>query len=212
MALVASGLGLPDRDYYTQTDEKSARIREQYAAYIQQLLSLAGESPDKTKTDAAAILKIETNLAVASLTRVELRDPHSSYHMQTLAELQTLVPSIDWSTYFKVQGVPDVPRLNVSQPAFMKAVEAELTTESVPALRAYLRFHLLSAAAPHLAQPFVQSNFDFYSKTLRGVPAMPPRWKTCTRAVDRNLGEALDGIRPPHLLRGHKGEDAAHDS
>jgi putative endopeptidase len=73
----------------------------------------------------------------------------------------------------------------------MKAVEAELSTEDLAALRAYLRFHLLTAAAPYLAHPFEQTNFDFYSKTLRGIPVMPPRWKTCTRAVDRNLGEAL---------------------
>jgi putative endopeptidase len=191
VALEAGGLGLPDRDYYTKTDEKSVKIREQYAAYIQQLLSLAGESAEQAKADADATLKIETALAKASLTRVERRDPHNAYHMETISELEKLAPSIDWPLYFKVQGAPDVTRLNVSQPAFMKAVEAELTTEDVPALRSYLRFHLLSAAAPYLAHPFEQAGFDFNSKTMRGVPAMPPRWKTCTRAVDRNLGEAL---------------------
>jgi putative endopeptidase len=187
----AGGLGLPDRDYYLKTDDKSVKIREQYVAYIQQLLSLTGEPAEKTKADAAAILRIETALAKASLTRVELRDPHSIYHMMTVAELAKLAPSIDWPLYFSTQGAPGVTKLNVSQPAFMKAVEAELATEDVAALRAYLRFHLLTSAAPYLAHPFEQTNFDFYSKTLRGVPVMPPRWKTCTRAVDRNLGEAL---------------------
>ncbi len=187
----AGGLGLPDRDYYLKTDDKSVKIREQYVAYIQQLLSLAGEPAEKTKADAAAILHIETALAKASLTRVELRDPHSIYHMMTVAELAKLAPSIDWPLYFSTQGAPGVTKLNVSQPAFMKAVEAELATEDVAALRAYLRFHLLTSAATYLAHPFEQTNFDFYSKTLRGVPVMPPRWKTCTRAVDRNLGEAL---------------------
>jgi len=187
----AGGLGLPDRDYYLKTDDKSVKIREQYVAYIQQLLSLAGEPAEKTKADAAAILRIETALAKASLTRVERRDPHNIYHMMTVAELAKLAPSIDWPLYFNTQGAPGVTRLNVSQPAFMKAVEAELATEDVAALRAYLRFHLLTSTAPYLAHPFEQTNFDFYSKTLRGVPVMPPRWKTCTRAVDRNLGEAL---------------------
>jgi len=187
----AGGLGLPDRDYYLKTDDKSVKIREQYVAYIQQLLSLAGEPAEKTKADAAAILRVETALAKASLTRVELRDPHNTYHMMTVAELAKLAPSIDWPLYFSTQGAPGVAKLNVSQPAFMKAVEAELATEDVAALRAYLRFHLLTSAAPYLAHPFEQTNFDFYSKTLRGVPVMPPRWKTCTRAVDRNLGEAL---------------------
>jgi endothelin-converting enzyme/putative endopeptidase len=191
VALEAGGLGLPDRDYYTKTDDKSAKIREQYSAYIQQLLSLAGESAQQSKADANATLKIETSLAMASLTRVERRDPHNTYHKETISELEKLTPSIDWPLYFKAQGAPDVSKLNVSQPAFMKAVEAELATEDVSGLRGYLRFHLLSAAAPYLAHPFEQASFDFNSKTLRGVPAMPPRWKTCTRAVDRNLGEAL---------------------
>ncbi|HEY1744454.1 MAG TPA: M13 family metallopeptidase [Granulicella sp.] len=187
----AGGLGLPDRDYYLKTDDKSIKIREQYVAYIQQLLSLTGEPAEKTKADADAILRMETALAKASLTRVERRDPHNTYHMMTVSELAKLAPSIDWPLYFSTQGAPGVTKLNVSQPAFMKAVEAELATEDVAALRAYLRFHLLASAAPYLAHPFEQTNFDFYSKTLRGVPVMPPRWKTCTRAVDRNLGEAL---------------------
>ena len=189
--LGAGGLGLPDRDYYTKTDEKSVKLREQYAAYIARLLGLTGESAEQAKADAEATLKIETVLAKASLTRVERRDPHKTYHMETIAELGKLAPSIDWPLYFKVQGAPGVASVNVAQPEFMKAVEAELGTEDLGALKGYLRFHLLTAAAPYLAHPYEQANFDFYSKTLRGVPAMPPRWKTCTRVVDRSLGEAL---------------------
>jgi putative endopeptidase len=189
--LGAGGLGLPDRDYYTKTDPKSVKIREQYVAYIQQLLALTGETAEQSKADADATLKIETALATASLTRVERRDPHKTYHMETVAELSKLTPSIDWPVYFKNQGAPALEKLNVSQPEFMKAVEKELTTEDVAALRGYIRFHLVTAVAGTLAHPFEQASFDFYSKTLRGVPAMPPRWKTCTRAVDRNLGEAL---------------------
>jgi putative endopeptidase len=189
--LAAGGLALPDRDYYTKTDPKSVKIREQYAAYIQHLLALAGEGADQAKADADATLRIETALAKASLTRVQRRDPHNTYHMESIEELAKIAPSIDWPLYFKVQGAPGVAKLNVSQPEFIKAVEAELSTEDVPALRGYLRFHLLTAAATYLAHPYEQASFDFFSSTLRGVPAMPPRWKTCTRAVDRNLGEAL---------------------
>jgi len=189
--LGAGGLGLPDRDYYTKDDAKSVKLREQYAAYIAQLLTMSGESEKRAKAEAASILRIETALAKASLTRVERRDPHKTYHMMTVAELHGLAPAIDWPEYFKVQGAPGVAKLNVSQPEFVKAVQAELTAEPVDDLRAYLRFHLLSAAAPYLAHPYEQASFDFYSKTLRGVQQMPPRWKTCTRAVDRNLGEAL---------------------
>jgi endothelin-converting enzyme/putative endopeptidase len=189
--LGAGGLGLPDRDYYTKTDPKSVKLREQYVAYVAQMLAMSGETEAQAKADAASILRIETALAKASLTRVDRRDPHKTYHMMTVAELHGLAPAIDWPEYFKVQGAPGVAKLNVSQPEFVKAVETEVATEPVDDLRAYLRFHLLTSAAPYLAHPYEQANFDFYSKTLRGVQQMPPRWKTCTRAVDRNLGEAL---------------------
>ena len=189
--LRAGGLGLPDRDYYLKTDARSVKLRDQYLAYVQQMLALAGEPADKAKTDADAIMRIETALAKASLTRVERRDPHKTYHFMTVAELSQLTPAIDWPQYFKVQGAPNVAKLNVSQPEFMKAVQQELTTEPLAALKAYLKFHLITASAPYLAHNIEQVNFDFYSKTLRGVDVEPPRWKTCVRAVDRNLGEAL---------------------
>ena len=189
--LAARGLGLPDRDYYLKTDAKSVTLREQYVAYIEKLLTLSGESPEQAKADAEATLRIETVLAKASLTRVERRNPHNTYHMMTMAELGQIAPAFNWPRYFALQGAPGVAKLNVSQPEFMKAVQAQVANEPMDALRGYLRFHLMTAAAPFLAHPFEQADFDFYSKTLRGVPVMPERWKTCTRAVDRNLGEAL---------------------
>jgi putative endopeptidase len=189
--LRAGGLGLPDRDYYLKTDPKSVKLREQYVAYIEQLLKLGGESAEQAKADADSTLRIETALAKASLTRVQRRDPHNTYHMMTVAELGQIAPAFDWPHYFSEQGVPSITKLNVSQPEFMKAVQAELTSEPIEALRGYLRFHLLTSAAPYLSHEFEEADFDFYSKTLRGTPSMPPRWKTCTRAVDRNLGEAL---------------------
>ena len=189
--LRAGGLGLPDRDYYLKTDPKSVKLREQYVAYIEQLLKLSGESAEQAKADADSTLRIETALAKASLTRVQRRDPHNTYHMMTVSELGQIAPAFDWPHYFSAQGVPTITKLNVSQPEFMKAVQAELTSEPVEALRGYLRFHLLTSAAPYLSHEFEEADFDFYSKTLRGTPSMPPRWKTCTRAVDRNLGEAL---------------------
>jgi endothelin-converting enzyme/putative endopeptidase len=189
--LGAGGLGLPDRDYYLKTDAKSVKLREQYSDYIAQLLTLGGEPAVQAHTDAASILHIETELAKASLTRVQERDPHNLYHMMALADVEKLAPAMNWGDYFKEQGAAGLAKLNVSQPAFLKALQAELSTEDVAALRAYLRFHLLSGMSPNLAGPFEQAYFGFYSTTLRGVPAMPPRWKVCTRAVDRNLGEAL---------------------
>jgi endothelin-converting enzyme/putative endopeptidase len=189
--LGSGGLGLPDRDYYLKTDPKSETLRQQYTAYIAKILAMVGEQPDQAKADAASILRIETALAKATLSRVDRRDPHKTYHKMTVAELQSLAPAIDWATFFKTQGVADLQSLNVTQPEFMKALDTELSTEPVADLQAYIRFHVTSSLAPYLASPFEQAQFDFYSTTLRGVPAMPPRWKQCTRATDRALGEAV---------------------
>ncbi len=191
VAVDAGGLGLPDRDYYLKSDPHSITLREQYVAFIEKLLGLAGTPAAAAKHDAAAILRIETALATASLTRVDRRDPHKVYHLLTVAQLAQLTPAVDWPAYFAAQGASTTATLNVSQPEFMKAVQAELAAEPLEDLRAYLRFHLLAGAAPSLAHPYAQANFDFFATTLRGVKAMPPRWKTCTRAVDGNLGEAL---------------------
>ena len=190
VAVGAGGLGLPDRDYYLKTDPKSERIRREYTNYVERLFQLVGESHQQSEEDARSTLRIETELARASLTRVELRDPHNTYHVMTLDQLQSLAPAIDWKNYFLTQGAGLVESLNVAQPAFLKAVQSELVSEPISALRAYLSFHAITAAAPYLAQPFAQAYFEFYSATLRGVPEPPPRWKTCTRGVDRALGEA----------------------
>ena len=198
------GLGLPDRDYYTKTDDKSVKIRAQYAEYMQQLLGLAGETADQAKADADAVLRIETALARASLTRVERRDPYKTYHMETIEDLGKQAPSIDWADYFKVQGCAWCGRRAEREPTgvYEGEFESELTQlrKMWPRCRAYLRFHLpplLTAAAPRtLRITFEQVNFDFFSKTLRSVPAMPPamedvlrgRWTaTWARRWDRSL-------------------------
>jgi putative endopeptidase len=187
----AGGLGLPDRDYYLKNDPRSVEIRVKYAAYIQQMLVLTGEPAAQAGTDAQAILKIETALATASLSRVAMRDPYKTYHKMTVEQLGALTPAILWPAYFRGQGAPGLEKLNVSQPDFMKALNVELTTEPVDSLKAYLRFHLVTAVAPILASPFETANFDFFNGYLRGTKQMPPRWKTCVRQVDRSLGEAL---------------------
>ena len=187
----AGGLGLPDRDYYTKTDTKSVEIRAKYTAYIAQLFTLAGESEAKAAADAADVLRIETALATASLTRVERRDPYKSFHKMSVADLTALNPTIDWKSFFAQRGLTNLSTVNVSQPTFQKAVDSELKTESVEALKSYLRFHLLVAAAPSLSKPFETAAFDFSSRYLRGVQQPPPRWKRCVRTVDRTLGEAL---------------------
>ncbi len=187
----AGGLGLPDRDYYLKSDPKSVATRAKYAEYIARLMVLTGETPEQAAADAAAVLKIETALAKASLSRVDQRDPYKTFHKMTVAQLGALTPAVQWDSFFAVQGVPGLAAVNVAQPEFQKAVDVELTTEPVESLKAYLRFHLVASAAPVLSSPFATADFDFYRGYLRGAKEQPPRWKQCVRAVDQQLGEAL---------------------
>jgi putative endopeptidase len=191
VAVDVGGLGLPDRDYYLKSDEKSIDTRAKYVAYVGQLFTLSGETAAQASGDAAAVLKIETALAKASLSNVDRRDPYKIFHKMNVAQLNTAAPVIDWARYFEVQGVPGLTTLNLGEPEFQKAVDAELLNEPVEALKAYLRFHLVSVAAPGLSEPFRKADFDFYRKYLRGTEEPPERWKTCVHSVDMHLGEAM---------------------
>lgn len=187
----AGGLGLPDRDYYTKDDEKSRTLREKYLAHIARLFTLAGDTPEQASARAGQVMAIETALAKASLTRVEQRDPHRIFNKVDARGLQALTPHFDWQAYLDVLGLSALDTFNVTQPAFFQALDTQLQADSLDAIRTYLRWHVLHANADSLSSVFVQEDFDFYSKTLRGVPELKPRWKRCVALVDDQLGEAL---------------------
>jgi putative endopeptidase len=136
-------------------------------------------------------MSIETALAKASRTRVELRDPEKNYNMMTLADMKTLTPDWPWETYLHDIGAPPLEQINVRQPEFFKAVNEQLSSVSLPEWKIYLRWHVIHGAAPALPDKFVQENFDFYERKLAGTKEMLPRWKRCAQSTDRNLGEAL---------------------
>ena len=187
----AGGLSLPDRDYYTKTDEKSKKTREQYEAHVAKMLELTGESKAEAMKDAKTVLRIETALAKASLTRVERRDPYNLYHKMSPEKLAELTPSFNWKTYLTKSGLTSVKTMNVTEPKFFKALNTEIKTVPLSDWKAYLRWHAVHSRAPYLSSAFVDENFNFFSKTLRGVKQLQPRWKRCVRLVDRDLGEAL---------------------
>ena len=190
----AGGLGLPDRDYYVKTDARSQQIRQQYLEHVQKMFQLLGEPADLAKTHAQTVMDIETALAKASLTRVEQRDPYKLFHKVTAAQLQAWTPSFRWADYFSTAQVPDTSVINVTEPAFYKEVQALLKSRSIAAWQTYLRWHALHSKAPYLSSAFVNANFDFYGKRLRGTEQLPPRWKRCVRQVDGDLGEALGQV------------------
>jgi putative endopeptidase len=186
-----SGLGMPDRDYYLRDEPRFKDTREKYIAYINKMLTLAGSSDADAATATAAIMKIETALAQAHLSRVELRDPKVEDNPMTFARLKTLAPHFDWDSEFSTLNVTTQGHLNVDQPKLLQALDAMLTSTPVENWRAYLRWQVLNAEAPYLPTPFVDASFAFRGTALTGAKEQRPRWQRCVIATDNMLGEAL---------------------
>jgi putative endopeptidase len=125
------------------------------------------------------------------MSRVERRDPSKIYHVMTIAEVQQLTPAYNWKTYLDGIGMGEVPSINISSPGYLQAMNAELTSEPLAALKSYLRWHQLHKAAPYLSKAFDNENFDFFSRTLQGQKEQQPHWKRCTALTDSALGEAV---------------------
>src|ERR1700691_5170740 len=187
----AGGLGLPDRDYYTKSDPKSVELRQKYLSHVQRMFELLGDTPDTAQREAASVMAMETALAKASLTRVERREPHNLYHKVDLPQLQALSPGFDWTVYLKQAGLGGENTFNVTEPAFYKELSNQLPTARLDDIKNYLRWHTVHSAAPFLSSVFVNEDFDFFSKTLRGVPQLRPRWKRCVGLGDLQLCGAL---------------------
>ncbi|MET0290072.1 MAG: M13-type metalloendopeptidase, partial [Pseudoxanthomonas sp.] len=183
------GLGLPEKGYYF--DEDKAQIRQDYQAYIARLLQLSGTEAAQAQAQAKAVLDFETRLAKTSLSRIELRDPAKRYNPVNAMEANGITPHFDWIAFFDTVKVPAANKFSLAQPDFFRTLDAMLTDVPVETWQAYLRFHTVDEAAPYLAKPFEQANFDFYAKTLRGQQEMLPRWKRTLEAVNDGMGEAL---------------------
>jgi putative endopeptidase len=188
------GLGLPDRDYYTKTDDKSKQIRQQYEEHVAKMLALTGDDDAKAATEAKAIVELETKLADASLTRVERRDPEKTYHKMSRSDLRTLTPNWSWEDYFQEIGYTNIDSVDVSAPKFFETVSQAFKETSLETWKTYLRWHLVNSTAPYLSDPFVDENFNFNGRVLQGTTELLPRWKRCVSATDRQLGEALGQI------------------
>jgi putative endopeptidase len=187
----AGGLGLPDRDYYANSDAKSRDIQARYRAHVARMLELLGDRPEEARSRAARIYDIEHVLALASLTRVDRRDPYKLFHKVDRKGLQALMPQFGWDQYLRGLGLGSLQAFNVTEPAFFRELQNQLHANSLEDLKHYLRWHLVHATAPYLHKAAVDENFAFFSQGLRGVPQLRPRWKRCVTMVDIQLGEAL---------------------
>ena len=184
------GLGLPDRDHYLRDDEQSQKLRAFYQGHVERMLALAGLSAAEAKQGAVDVLHLETELAKASKTRVERRDPKGMFNRVSVARLRELTPAFDWNAYLKTLSVPASGELNVTAPHFLEGVQGVLKRESPAAWRAYLAWHVVRSTARTLSQPFVDEAFAL-EQVLTGQAEQKARWRRCVAATDAALPDLL---------------------
>jgi putative endopeptidase len=185
------GLTLPNRDYYTKDDAKSVETRAKFVEYMTNMFKLLGDTPEAAAAHAAKVLEVQTRLAKASLSPVELRNPNLRYNKIALAAAQELTPNLSWASYMAARGVTPEKDLNIAPPKFFQEVNSMIADVSVEDWKTYLRWMTINAAAPALPKAFVDENFNFFGKYLTGLKEQQPRWKICVQNADGHLGEAL---------------------
>lgn len=188
------GLGLPDRDYYTKTDKRSVELRRKYVLHVQRMFQLLGHGAKKAAQAARAVMRIETRLAKASSTQVELRDPEANYHKMCNCAFERLTPHFPMRRYLADLGCAHVTEVNVGQPAFLKAFDRLVDQTSMADLKTYMRWHLINAFGGALSSAFVNEKFDFFGRTLQGSKELLPRWKRMVEATSGSLGEAVGEV------------------
>lgn len=185
------GLGMPDRDYYlNDTDAKLKSVRDKYLAHVEKMLALSGDK-DAAK-HAADVLALETALAKAQWSKVELRDPVKAYNKIAINKLDALTPGYNWAGYFNALGVSGkIKYVIVAQPSYLTALNQQLQTTPLDVWKTYFKWHLLRSSARQLSQPFVDESFAFNGATLRGAKVQEDRWKLGVRMLDAVMGESL---------------------
>src|SRR5688572_8924899 len=186
-----SGLTLPNRDYYTNTDEKSVEARAKFVEHMTNMFKLLGDSPEVAASNAATVLEFQTRLANASLTNVERRNPDNNYNKISLVAASELTPDFSWTEYMRNRSVPAVTDMNIAPPKFFTEMNTMLKDVPVDSWKTYLRWMTINSAAPLLSKAFFDENFNFFGRYLNGQKEPQPRWKRCVQATDQNLGEAL---------------------
>lgn len=186
-----AGLGLPNRDYYFNTDSRTKNIRAEYLKHVANTFKLLGQDAATAQANAAAVMALETTLARSSRKLEALRDPYANYHKMSIAQLDKLTPGVSWKMWLGELGGTKVDTVIVGQPEFYQTVGQLLKTQPLATWKAYLAWHVAREYAPTLSQPFVAENFHFYGTVLRGAKEMRPRWKRVLDMQENALGDAL---------------------
>ena len=185
------GTTLPDRDYYLKTDARSQKIREDYIKYITRLFSLTGEPTAKSMANAVTILTLETAMAQAQMSRVEMRDPNKLYNKFSIEGLTAKTPNLNWAGILPELGYKvKQDSVNVSNPKYMIFLDSLLNKVPLDDWMVYLKWGVLKDAAPFLSSAFVNANFA-YNQSLSGQKEQTPRWQRMSGLIDRQLGDLL---------------------
>lgn len=189
--LYQSGLGLGDRDYYLNEDEKSEELRQGYFKLINEQFKNAGYTDTDAETAAKAVMKIETALAKAHFEKEKTRVPELNYHKIGVATLNDSVAKFNWDLFFTSVGAGNFESLNVSQIEPVAEAVKLINTSSIDESKAYLSWCLINAAAKYLSDDFVNTNFDFYGRQMSGSKTILPRWKRTVNTINDALGEEV---------------------
>lgn len=183
------GLGLPDRDYYFEPDDRSKSVREAYVEYLTTLFTLVGNDSLVAAEKAQKVFDFESRLAEVSSTKLENRVPENIYNKMSVDSLKLISPDFAWNVYFEGMQVT-VDEVNVSQPKFFAALSQIIADANIDVLKDYMTINLLADAAPYLSDDFVAANFK-YSSTITGVKEMQPLWKRVIGTINGTMGEAV---------------------
>ena len=184
------GTSLPDRDYYLKDNDRNRKIKDAYKKYIVTLFTLTGTQPEQAAKNAETILTIETALAKAQMSRVEMRDPNKTYNKYAVKAFDQITPHLNWSQLLPQMMLNGVDTVNVAQPDFFKSADALLTSTSIEDWKVYLDWNMLKGSASALSSPFVKANFEF-SSALNGQKVQAPRTERMSAIVDGSVGELL---------------------
>ncbi len=184
------GIGLPEREYYFNTDSSTTNIRKAYIAHITKMLILQGQDSTSASQSAANILNMETRLAKVSRKLADLRDPYANYHKMAINDLHKLSASIDWKKFLKNIEVSKIDSVIVGQPEFFKSLDDILKSTSINDWKNYLRYRTVSAFSNALPNAFVEETFNF-SKLFTGAKEIKPRWKRAIKSEENAMGELL---------------------
>ncbi|MEO7305947.1 MAG: M13 family metallopeptidase [Ferruginibacter sp.] len=191
ITLSQGGTTLPDRDYYLKNDARSQKIRTDYIQYIVTLFTLTGEDMVKSMANAILIMQLETSLAQAQLSRVEMRDPTKLYNKFAVDGLSAKTPNLNWQSILTQLGYKTKQdSLIVTNPRFMMSVDSMLSKIPLDDWKVYLKWNIIKDAAPYLSSEFVNANFA-YNQSLTGQKEQTPRWQRMSGLIDRQLGDLL---------------------